>query len=222
MTNEAAELLASKPNVLLDFDGPICSVFGGVGADTVARQLRERLGLTEEHSAEARDPFDILRYAAAEGRHEAAAAERELTRLEVTAVRSALPTTGADELIKTLSQRGQAIVVVSNNSVAAVVSYLRAQDVEPFIHGVSARATADPDLLKPNPHLLSRAINQLASAPEDCVMVGDSVADIQAARSAGVVVIAFANKPDKRERFAPQRPDATIDEIAQLLGSALR
>jgi phosphoglycolate phosphatase-like HAD superfamily hydrolase len=47
-------------------------------------------------------------------------------------------------------------------------------------------------------------------------MIGDSVTDIQAAKAAGTKVIAYANKPGKRERFAAHQPDALIDSMTVL------
>lgn len=211
-----AELVASKRVVLLDFDGPICAVFGGLAAERVATELRRRLGLTANHSAVTRDPFDILRYAAAEGEREAAAAERELTRLEIEAVESAVPTPGAENVLHSLDRAGHTIAAVSNNSIAAVSAYLYAHGLEGYVQIVSARDDADPALLKPNPHVLLRAMKQLGAEPDDCVMVGDSVADIEAAHAAGVAVVAYANKPGKREGFERAKPSAIIENLADL------
>lgn len=216
MTNAAAELLASKPNVLLDFDGPVCSVFGGVGADNVARQLRGRLGLSEQHSADLRDPFDILRYAATEGDREAVEAERELTSLEVEAVASATSTPGAAELLQTLAQRHQRVVIVSNNSTAAVRAYLDLQGLSSLIYDISARTDSDPTLLKPSPHLLQQAIDRLDTTPQQCVMIGDSLADIEAAQTARIAIVAYANKPGKHDEFASSARDIVIDHLDDL------
>lgn len=212
-----AELVASKQVVLLDFDGPICSVFGGVAAEWVAAELGRQLGLSHDHAAVTRDPFDILRFAASDGTTSAADAERELTRLEVQAVATAPQTQGAADVLETLAAAGHTIAVVSNNSEAAVGSYLYANELEDLVHLISARNDADPDLLKPNPHLLIRAMEQLGAERESCVMVGDSITDIEAARSAGVQVIAYANKPGKRDRFSAVQPGSLIiDQVSEL------
>lgn len=42
---DLATLLASVRCVLLDFDGPICSVFAGTPAAVVAERLRQHLGM---------------------------------------------------------------------------------------------------------------------------------------------------------------------------------
>jgi phosphoglycolate phosphatase-like HAD superfamily hydrolase len=48
-------------------------------------------------------------------------------------------------------------------------------------------------------------------------MIGDSLTDIDAARAAGSPGIAYANKPGKWERFAPQQPVAIIGNMTELL-----
>jgi phosphoglycolate phosphatase-like HAD superfamily hydrolase len=85
------------------------------------------------------------------------------------------------------------------------------------VAGVSARTDPDPNLLKPNPHLLRRAIELLESTSSNCLMIGDSLTDIEAARAAGSPGITYANKPAKWERFAPQQPDAIIGHMTELL-----
>lgn len=212
----AAELVASKHFVLLDFDGPICSVFGGVTAEWVAAELQRRLGLTAEHSVGTRDPFDILKLAAVEGKREADQAERELARLEVEAVASAIPTSGADGVMHRLTEAGHTLAVVSNNSQAAVSAYLYAHEIDDYVSVISAREDSDPALLKPNPHLVQRAMAQLGAAAEECVMVGDSVADIEAAHSCRTLVVAYANKVSKRSSLAVRRPAAMVDDIGDL------
>lgn len=213
----AAELVASKRFVLLDFDGPICSVFGGVSAEWVAAELQRRLGLTAEHSVETRDPFDILKLAAAEGEREAEAAERELARLEVEAVASAIPTGGADSVMHRLVEAGHSLAVVSNNSVAAVSAYLHEHDLDDYVHVISARDCSNAALLKPNPHLLRRAMAQLATDADECVMVGDSTADLTAAHATNMTAIGYANKPWKRKRLEALEADFVISDLTALL-----
>jgi len=59
------------------------------------------------------------------------------------------------------------------------------------------RPYAEPQRMKPNPESVLRAVRQLNGRPGECVLVGDSVTDIEAARRAGVRSIGFANKPSK-------------------------
>lgn len=212
----AAELVASKRFVLLDFDGPICSVFGGVTAEWVAVELQRRLGLTAEHAVDMRDPFDLLKLAAEDGEREAELAERELTRLEVEAVHTAIPTPGVAEMLHGLTKAGHTIAVVSNNSEAAARAYLYEHELAGYVQLLSARSSPDPGLLKPNPHLLNVAIQLLGAQPDECVIVGDSITDIEAAHAAEVAIVAYANKPGKRETLASRTPNAIAQRIMDL------
>lgn len=54
------------------------------------------------------------------------------------------------------------------------------------------------------------------TTPDQCVMIGDSATDIEAAHAARVAAIAYANKPGKRTRFAVYRPAAIIDHMCEL------
>lgn len=98
MTRHApAAVLGRFPTVLLDFDGPICSIFSGFTSAEVAAALRERLGF-ETSTPDSTDPFDVLRAAAKDSFGSAAKAEQALAQLEMEAVASAEPTPGAFEL----------------------------------------------------------------------------------------------------------------------------
>lgn len=151
-------------------------------------------------------------YAAAD--HGAAQlAEPLLRELEVAAVRRAPITPGIRDVLASLAATGHTVTIVSNNSDAAVRTFLAAHDLTGVVRGVVARTQPDPQLLKPNPHLLLLAMRQLAARPAECVLIGDSTTDITAAQAAGTAVIAYANKPHKRADFASHHPDAVIDDM---------
>lgn len=73
--NPASAVLGRFPTVLLDFDGPICSIFSGFTSAEVAAALRERLGLGTA-APDSTDPFDVLRAAAEDSFGSAAKANR--------------------------------------------------------------------------------------------------------------------------------------------------
>lgn len=211
----AAEILHRHPHVLLDFDGPVCSVFGSLSDRTVADRLRELLGgnLPADIAA-TNDPFGVLTYSATRGTDVQGQIEGELCRLEVAAVADAPDTPGAEGVLQHLTANGHTVTIVSNNSASAVNTYLRSRRLTDYIHGVSAREPARPLLLKPHPHLLREAMTTLDAQPAECIMIGDSLSDIQAAYRAGTAVIALT---DKRDRFKPHHPSATIDDMHELI-----
>ena len=218
----AAEVVASKPHVLLDFDGPVCAVFDAVGDRTIARALVDLLdsrGVSvPTELADTPDPFEVLRYAATVP-GQLASVDTEFRRQEVQAARVAPPTPGAISAIRALVAAGHTVSIVSNNSTDAVQAYAKVHCLAELLAGISAREDPDPTLLKPSPYLLRQAARALGATPSECVMVGDSSTDIEAGQLTGTAVIAYANKPGKREHFASQRPTAIIEDMAALLPS---
>jgi HAD superfamily hydrolase (TIGR01549 family) len=76
------------------------------------------------------------------------------------------------------------LVIVSNNSVPAIRLYLDDHGLTRYVRGIVGRSFARPDLMKPDPSLLIRGIELIGSRSGGCVIIGDSVADITAARRA--------------------------------------
>jgi phosphoglycolate phosphatase len=162
-----AELLASRPHVLLDFDGPVCAVFGGVGGQSVTRGLAKTLRVRgvelPADLAASDDPFAVLRQIAATAPDLVAITEERFRELEVEAVARAPMTPGLRETLAALAERGRTVTIVSNNSGAAVQTFLDAHDLT--VHGVVARTEPDPSLLKPSPHLVSAAVRRSTPSP---------------------------------------------------------
>ncbi|MBB4687401.1 HAD family hydrolase [Amycolatopsis jiangsuensis] len=218
----AAELLDQAAALFLDFDGPVCSVFAGLPATVVADQLRSVLadaGHTDFPGsvATSSDPFAVLKYAASLSEDDARYVEAAFTAHEVEAMTTAETTEGAHELIQAWHASGRPLAIVSNNSAAAISTYLDFHGIRPLVDVVSARENADVGLLKPSPYLLNQAVRALAIPAERCVFVGDSLTDVEAAKAAGVRVIGYANKPGKRERFTRAEADAITDVLTELV-----
>ncbi len=212
--------LADRRCLLLDFDGPICSVFAGLPDRIAAAELTDALAPPTPASVRCyTDPFDVLRYAAEYRPNEAKVIEKRFTTVEINAVALAHPTPGAAALICSASERPASVVaVVSNNSAAAIDTYLTDQGLRGNVAGIFARTSADVGRLKPAPTLLTEALDTLGFSADEAVFVGDSLTDAQAGRAAGIPVIAFANRPEKVDRFNAVHPAAVITDMAQLRG----
>lgn len=70
---------------------------------------------------------------------------------------------------------------------------------------------------KPNPDVIFKALEGLGASAEDCMFVGDSPADIEAAHRAGVKSCAVTYGYGKREELALWQPDYWADNLAELL-----
>jgi HAD superfamily hydrolase (TIGR01509 family) len=214
------ELLARIRHVLLDFDGPICSVFAGITSTAVACRLSKVLtgaGITPPPEVtDTDDPFDILRYTLAHAPELTATVETAFRAEEVAAAATAAPTPGAIETIQACHDTGRTVAIVSNNSDDAVNAYLTTHNLTGQIDYLSARTPADVTRLKPHPYLVTQATHALHAHPAECVLIGDSITDIHAAHLAGVPAIGYANKTSKPARFTDTGAVAIITRMVDL------
>ena len=214
-------IVSRTRHVLLDFDGPVCSIFAGMSADTVAEKLRRRLAALgvaiPDEVLSTSDPLEVFRAIAARGRDVGQRAQRELTLLEVQAVTTAQPADGGAELIGAARQSGRSVAIVSNNSGQAVATYLKHHGLTRYVSAVIGRDDPDPAHMKPSPYRLRQAIEMLQAAPAECVLVGDSISDVVAAHAANLAAIGYADKPGKDERLAEAGADAVIMRLADLI-----
>jgi HAD superfamily hydrolase (TIGR01662 family) len=220
---QLAALVGSGP-LLLDFDGPVCNIFAGLPAPRVAGELVELLRaegveIPEEVAVEP-DPLAVIRWT---GDHcnprLTTAVDDALTALELRAVETATPTPHGHDVIQSARNVGVPVVIVSNNSGRAVSAYLAAHGLAEQVESVIGRPYARPDLMKPNPWMVLDAVRAVGGEPAACVLVGDSMTDIMAARAAGVHVVGYANRPRKVLPFAIA--DAVITTMADVV-AALR
>lgn len=218
-TRDLAAILANTRCLLLDFDGPVCAVFGG--AKSAAAVTRDLYTLATEAGAPlpdelkvGTDPFAVLRAVAATDPGLLPYVEAAFTAAELEAVRTARPTPHTEEAIRRARAGGRKVGIVSNNSTAAVCAYLTAHGV--LVDVVVGRSEPDPLLLKPNPHLIERALRKARSQPELSTIVGDSSTDIEAARAAGVASVGYANKPGKAAALDRAGANTIIDSMRPL------
>lgn len=212
--------------LLLDFDGPITAVFSGISNRFAAKVLATVIDSPMPvEVATTDDPFDVLQFAASLDPGTAATVENWFTEIEVEAVRTSRPTPYTAEMIQTVWNLLDGLGVVSNNSVDGVDAYLTAHDLRQYVggrrRGIYARTSANVSLLKPSPYLLHQAMDDLGATPDECLFVGDSVTDIQAAAAAGVPVVAFANRPEKIERLTEHSPAAVVTSMNELYSAFL-
>ncbi len=208
--------------LFLDFDGPVCSVFAGLPAASVASHLREiverRLGGLPASIANEDDPLQILRSVPALGMPRLTdEVSRVMRNAEQTAVATATETPHITTVLKVASEHDLQLAIVSNNSLEAISSYLQRIGLNTSIPVIVGR-TARMDLaqLKPSPYLLIEALAQTRVSAEATLFVGDSTSDIHAGHSAGIRVIGFANRPQKVAALATAGADAVIETMADL------
>ena len=70
---------------------------------------------------------------------------------------------------------------------------------------------------KPAPDVILTALAALEAKPEDCLMVGDSPADMEAAKRAGVKVCAVRYGYGNQAEIAKWEPDYEVSDLRELL-----
>ncbi|HZM83035.1 MAG TPA: HAD hydrolase-like protein [Candidatus Limnocylindrales bacterium] len=218
--DQIKRILAASSSVLLDFDGPVCSIFAGVTDFVVASKLREvldQVGVTiDAPTRHTNDPLAVLQSVAKLGDQQLLdKVEAALILAEVEATKSATPTPFAAQVIETAVGRGRSVSIVSNNSAEAVSAYLQQQRLEPYVAVVVGRTLRRPDLMKPNPFPIKEAMRRLGSEPENAMLVGDSPADLGAARAAGIPCVGYCDNEQRVELL--RDADALIQTMAELL-----
>jgi AHBA synthesis associated protein len=122
---------------------------------------------------------------------------------------------GIPELLDTLAEHGLRLAVATGKSGPRARSLLERLDVlHRFAHVIGSDQVAHA---KPAPDIVRLAIELLDVAPEQAVMVGDAVADLESARGAAVpVVAALWGESDPAELLAAA-PDAVARRPVDLL-----
>lgn len=82
-----------------------------------------------------------------------------------------------------------------------------------FAHVVTALDTHKP---KPSPEALIKAVSAMDVRMCDCVIVGDSVVDVQAGKSAGAKTVAVLTGLYSRAELSEADPDLIIADISEL------
>ncbi|WP_328851207.1 HAD family phosphatase [Micromonospora globbae] len=227
MTAQLEQLGRDVRALLLDFDGPVCSIFAGYPAPVVAQELVQSLrtrgaGFVGELASET-DPLEVLRRTGTEGNHSLTSAiEDALTAAEVKAAETAEPTPYGREVIVAARQLGLPIAVVSNNSSQAIEAYLQRHRLARHVYAVVGRAYAEPRQMKPNPAPILHAARTLGVDPKLCVLLGDSLSDIEGAQASGTRVIAFANKRSKHRLFEQAGADVVVTSMREVAEALMR
>jgi phosphoglycolate phosphatase-like HAD superfamily hydrolase len=222
---DLAAILRRSPVILLDFDGPVCSVFAGYPAPQITDELRavavDQVGVLPAALDGITSPHEFLSASAEVSPELARQVEEALQVAEITAVESAAPTADVDDFLAACRQAGRQLAIVGNNCEASVRTYLDRVGLTRFVQHIEARDPSDPALMKPNPYLIEQAAQAVGTSSSRCGLIGDqTTTDVQAARAIRAASIRYANKPGKANDLTAAGADAviaTIDELTQAI-----
>nr|WP_100447004.1 HAD family hydrolase [Glycomyces xiaoerkulensis] len=207
--------------VILDFDGPVCSVFSGYNADLVARELTATIRLSDvavsQEIGDLTDPMEVLRVAYSRLPEDTSQTiEDQLCQAELKAISTATSTPGTNSLLADLTQSGTRIAIASNNSAEAIEYYLEIQGISQFVSTTVGRPYRRPDLMKPNPQVVNTALESLGIKATAALFVGDSPSDVSAGKAANIRTIGYANRPGKRKALTAAGASSVIGHMTDL------
>jgi len=133
-----------------------------------------------------------------------------------------MPRTGATKLLRALAGRGLRMGMVSNIGRAALAEALARFDFDRRLAPVVSRD--DVDFMKPRADGILRVLAQWKTAPQEALFVGDSRADVQAARAAGMPVAIVRGGECEASEFRALPPDylvSGLDEVSALAGASV-
>ncbi len=119
---------------------------------------------------------------------------------------------GAPGFLEKLYRRGVQLAILTRNTMPVVEHTLKACGIDHFFprKHIFDRDACDP---KPSPDGINQLLRLWQANPDDTVMVGDYLFDLQAGRKAGVTTIHL----DHRGEFAwPEVTDIYIREFAEI------
>jgi HAD superfamily hydrolase (TIGR01509 family) len=94
------------------------------------------------------------------------------------------PLPGAKELVASLAERGYEVWFATSAKPEELEHHMRELEAEGKISGVVSSDEAEES--KPAPDIFGLALERAGVSPEEAVVVGDSIWDIEAAKEAGV------------------------------------
>ncbi len=158
----------------------------------------------------------VLEFAAVHAPAALEAAEELAVAGEVESARVAPITAGAAGFLEACTEVGLPVAIVSNNAAAAIEVFLERFGLEDQVVAICGRPFARPELMKPHPALVEQALEALTKDAGNCVLVGDSVTDIEVSRRTGVRSIGFAKNPRRGDELAQAGADALTDSMSAL------
>ncbi len=127
----------------------------------------------------------------------------------------ARPLADLPRLFSTLRARDILIGIATSDDRASTLETLRALGISEM---VNALVSADDGLLnKPAPDMLLRVCEELSIAPSSALMIGDSVADMEAARAAGIGLRVGVLSGVSDENVLRESADVLVETIDALM-----
>lgn len=122
---------------------------------------------------------------------------------------------GASQLLRTCAERGAAVVLATSakgDQVDAILNTLNAGDAL-----TAVISSADVERSKPDPQIFEVALERAGLRPDEAVVVGDTVWDVEAARAAGLGSVTVTTGGIAREVLSGAGALAVYENVGAIL-----
>jgi len=127
------------------------------------------------------------------------------------------PILGAKEILKELKDRGILVCVVTGRacSTHSIWDELEKHGLAEYVDIVSAKNTNVKDYYLKEEEVL-RALEEAGVKPNDCIIVGDFLADIETGKRIGAFTAAVLSGGVKREVLESAEPDIILESVQEI------
>lgn len=122
---------------------------------------------------------------------------------------------GAKNVLEQLEGAGHLLAIATGKSRSGLHADLRASGLE---HRFVASRTVDECGSKPSPAMVEALLDEFALPPQDALMVGDTIFDLQMARAAGVPAVGVTWGVHGSDQLREAEPAHLVDTFGELSG----
>jgi HAD superfamily hydrolase (TIGR01509 family) len=128
------------------------------------------------------------------------------------------PLPGAKELIRRLVSRRIPVWLATSAKSEELSHHIHALDAKDKLAGILS--SADVEAAKPAPDIFQQALEKSGHTPEQCIVIGDTIWDIQAAQGSGLRIIAvMTGGAFSRQELSDAGATGVFKDCAELLAS---
>lgn len=121
---------------------------------------------------------------------------------------------GVKDTLDYFAERQIPMVCVTNKRALFTDPVLEALGIKSYFSLVISGDTLSRK--KPDPDPLLFAAKELDIAPQDCLMVGDSISDLHAARAAEMPILCVSYGYNHGQNIADAKPDRVVDSLLEM------
>lgn len=121
---------------------------------------------------------------------------------------------GAVQAIHTLHKAGVTLAIATNKGEGSLERDLQATDLKSYF---AATASASRFPTKPNPEMLQAVLDETCTEPQDAIMIGDSVSDMDMAQALGVACVGVDFYHQQAEDLQAHGAQAVFDDFQKLM-----